>query len=74
MGFIGNLFGNKKALGGTPKLPDAPSVPDPKALEAEQRAKMRDRQRSASGGKTLLTTSQGLQEQAPTQSKSLLGV
>lgn len=71
MGFLG--LGNKKQVGETPKLPDAPAVPDPKVLESEQRAKMRDRQRSASSGKTLLTTSQGLQTNAPTESKSLLG-
>jgi hypothetical protein len=72
MGFIGDMFSSKKALS-TPKLPDAPAVPDPKVLEAEQRAKMRDRARANSGQSTMLTGTTGLQTQAPTQSKSLLG-
>lgn len=72
MGFIGDMFSSKKSLK-SPTLPPAPSVPDPKALEAEERKKMRDRARASSSQNTMLTGTTGLQTQAPTQSKSLLG-
>ena len=71
---MGFLFGSsKQKIGETPKLPDAPAVPDPKVLEAEQRAKMRDKQRAGSSGSTMLTGMTGLSNNANTQSKGLLG-
>ena len=69
---MGFLFSSKKAIGPTPKLPDAPAVPDQKALDAAERERMRNRQRDASSGATLLTTAQGLTSKAETN-KTVLG-
>jgi hypothetical protein len=71
MGFLGELLpgGQKKIK--TPTPPEAPAAPDPKVLEAQERAKQLEKKRRTVG--TLLTSSSGLEQDAPAQGKSLLG-
>ena len=70
MGFMGELFGGKKKIS-TPTPPPAPSVPDEKALEAQERQKMLEKRRRAVG--TMLTSPTGLEQNSQSTGKSLLG-
>lgn len=69
MGFIGEIFGKPKVK--TPEPPKPPSLPDEKALEAQERQKALDKKRRTVG--TLLTSSSGLEDNAPSSGKTLLG-
>jgi hypothetical protein len=66
------MCGGGKSSKPAPQLPEAPTPPE---AASEESTKDRDRRRRAAAGGTgtILTSSGGVQSNAPTQQKTLLG-